>query len=726
MTEESLFHEALARPDPRDRAAFLDAVCAGRAELRTAVEALLAAHDRPGEFLSAPPALADADGPAPGPETEDHPGSTDPDTGPPAAPPTVSIDQPATAPPPADLPGRIGRYEVRAPLGRGGMGAVYLAHDPELDRPVALKVPQVTGPAAAERFLREARAAAALDHPNLCRVYDAGRADGVLYLAMAYVPGRTLAEVVRRDGPLPPERAAAVAAGIARGMAEAHIHGIVHRDLKPGNVLFDRKGEPVVTDFGLARRAGDDDTPRAGPAAAAELALRLTQTGALMGTPAYMPPEQARGEYGAVGPAADVYALGAILFELLTGRPPFKGDTVGQTLRMIETEPVPPMPGAPAALEAICRRALAKDPAARFPSMGAFADALAAFADARRRRRRRRGLLAAAAAALLLAAGTVIYVKTDNGTVEVRLSDPTADVRVSVDGNEITLAEGGRTTRLRVGAHELEVRGPDYETQTRLLKVTRGERTIVEVELRPKQDAGPVAKSPPAAGPSAPPPDRARLAALLTRGRQLLNEGRFAELGPVADEAVAIDPESPGALALRGNVRYARGDKAGARADADAALGLNPETAPALNLRATLSGEEGRTDEALALATIAARLAPNDPVPWSLRAVGYLEKKEYRQVVADATRAIECGYRMPDALMNRSAGYVHLGEYEKALADLDRVAERAPNVAVVFAQRSALYAKLGNAEKAAADWARSCGQNRSPLSSPPTDWRDAR
>jgi tetratricopeptide (TPR) repeat protein len=702
MNEESLFHEALARPTPRERAAFLDAACAGRPELRAAVEALLSAHDRPGEFLSAPPALVDAGGP----ETENYPVSTDPDTGPPAAPPTVSYDHLATTPPtPADLPGRIGRYEIRAPLGRGGMGTVYLAHDPELDRPVALKVPQVSGPAAVERFLREARAAAALDHPNLCRVYDAGRADGVLYLAMAYVPGRTLAEVVRRNGPLPPERAAAVAAGVARGMAEAHSHGIVHRDLKPGNVLFDRHGEPVVTDFGLARRAGDDDAPPATPDAAARPTHRLTQTGALMGTPAYMSPEQARGEHGAVGSAADVYALGAILFELLTGRPPFKGDSVGQTLRMIETEPVPPMPGAPAALEAVCLRALAKDPAARFPSMGAFADALAAFADARRRRRRRRALLAAAAAALLLAAGTVIYVKTDNGTVEVRLNDPTADVRVSVDGNEITLAEGGRTTRLRAGAHELEVRGPDYETQARLFKVTRGERTLVEVELRPKQDAGPVAKSPRSAGPSAPPPDRARLAALLARGRRLYDDGRFGEVGPLADEALGIDPESPGALALRGSVRFLRGDRAGARADAEAALRLNPETARGLIVRAVLAGVEGRSDEAIADATAAARLEPRHPVPWSLRARAYMDKKEFRQAAADAGRAIEFRFLGPDPLMNRAAAHVNLGEYARALADLDAAVAVLPHNPQVFAQRSAVHARLGNATKAAADWA---------------------
>ena len=432
-------------------------------------------------------------------ETQGHHRPTDPDTAPPAR-----AEEPPTAAhvPAPDLPDRIGRYEIRRLLGRGGMGAVYLAHDPELDRPVALKVPRLSGPDAEERFLREARAAAAVSHPNLCPVHDAGRADGVLYLAMAYVPGPTLTQGLRENGPLPPAQAAAVAVAIARGMAEAHRHGIIHRDLKPGNVLLDRRGEPVVTDFGLARRAGTRDAA-VDPATTAAHDPRLTQAGVLMGTPAYMPPEQARGEVEKVGPASDVYALGAILFELLTGRPPFQADTIPELVRKIESEPAPApsavRAGIPARLDAVVQRALAKDPADRFESMEAFADALAPFAAARRRRWV--GVaIAAAFAALAIAAGVVFYIQTDNGTVEVRLNDPSADVQVTIDGNEINLTENGRTTKLRVGPHALEVKGPGFETETRLFKVTRGEKTIMEVELKPKPGVvGPKIESP--AGP---------------------------------------------------------------------------------------------------------------------------------------------------------------------------------------------------------------------------------
>jgi hypothetical protein len=231
MNEESIFHEALARPTGGERARFLDEACVGRPELRAAVESLLQAHEEPGDFLvrSGPVLLAassDDDAVVPSAETMDLSGTTDPEHRP-QQPQSPEVPEP-------ELPKQIGRYQICQLLGRGGMGVVYLAHDPELDRSVALKVPRLLSVGAEDRFLREARVAAAVTHPNLCPVHDAGRADGILYLAMAYIPGSTLSSVLRTDGPLPAARSANLVAAIARGMAEAHRHGIVHRDLKPG------------------------------------------------------------------------------------------------------------------------------------------------------------------------------------------------------------------------------------------------------------------------------------------------------------------------------------------------------------------------------------------------------------------------------------------------------------------------------------------------------------
>jgi predicted Ser/Thr protein kinase len=280
------------------------------------------------------------------------------------------------------IPNPFGRYTVTRLLGRGGMGAVFLAHDPHLDRPVALKIPTFRGAltgAQKERFLREARSIAALRHPNLCPVFDAGEEQGILYLTMAYIDGHPLSALVER-GPVAPEKAVDLVRRVARAMHVAHTHGTVHRDLKPANILIDRADEPVVMDFGLARRAQWADDSRDDGSAAAAVAAELTQYGSVIGTPAYMPPEQARGDVAAIGPRSDVYSLGVILYELLTARRPFAAADTAELIRKIENDP-PPRPSEfypwlDRNLEAACLKALAKDPAGRFDSMAAFEQAL--------------------------------------------------------------------------------------------------------------------------------------------------------------------------------------------------------------------------------------------------------------------------------------------------------------------------------------------------------------
>ncbi|HKB04325.1 MAG TPA: serine/threonine-protein kinase [Gemmataceae bacterium] len=351
-----------------------------------------------------------------------------------------------TAPPAADtdsggLPNPFGRYQIARPLGQGGMGSVYLARDTELDRLVALKVPHF-GPddaAAVDRFTREARAAATIDHPNVCRVYDVGRIDGVPYISMAYVEGPTLADALR-DGPLPPRRAAEIARDVARALAEAHRRGVVHRDLKPANILLQRsevrgqKSEgdtatdlcplssdlcPVVTDFGLAWRGAPTDP-------------RQTAEGTVAGTPPYMSPEQVTGERA--GPAGDVYSLGAVLYEMLTGRPPFTGTRTDIFTQVLTTDPTPPSavrPEVDPRLDAVARKSLAKRPQDRFADMSAFADALdrwlAAPADGRRAAGWWTGL-AAAAALVILGVGVVVLVRRGGG--DGGQSPPTPPERV--------------------------------------------------------------------------------------------------------------------------------------------------------------------------------------------------------------------------------------------------------------------------------------------------------
>ena len=274
------------------------------------------------------------------------------------------------APPTAGLP-QIPGYEVQAVLGRGGMGIVYRAWHLRLHRPVALKMllaGACATPPERQRFLREAEAAAGLQHPHIVQVHDVGEHDGRAYFTMELVEGGSLAQKLAGT-PQPAGKAAALLATLAEAVHVAHQRGIVHRDLKPDNVLLTADGTPKISDFGLARRL--------------EGAAGLTLSGVPMGTPSYMAPEQAQGKPRAVGPGTDVYALGAILYELLTGRPPFRGETVTETLQqVIADEPVPPSrlnPKVPRDLETICLKCLHKEPERRYASARELADDLGRF-----------------------------------------------------------------------------------------------------------------------------------------------------------------------------------------------------------------------------------------------------------------------------------------------------------------------------------------------------------
>src|ERR1051325_11131325 len=235
-------------------------------------------------------------------------------------------------PPPGELP-QVPGYRVEGVLGSGGMGVVYRAWHLRLNRPVALKMLLFGAhaqPTERERFLREAEAVATLCHPNIVQVHNAGEVEGRPFFTMELVEGDDLAQKIQGT-PQPARQAADLVATLADAIHVAHQCGIVHRDLKPSNVLLTADGVPKVTDFGLARRLVGGDG-------------QLTLAGTPVGTPSYMAPEQARGDKGTLGPATDVYALGAILYELLSGRPPFRAESATATLQQVVTdEPVPPM-----------------------------------------------------------------------------------------------------------------------------------------------------------------------------------------------------------------------------------------------------------------------------------------------------------------------------------------------------------------------------------------------
>jgi predicted Ser/Thr protein kinase len=470
------------------------------------------------------------------------------------------------------LPERFGRYRILKRLGQGGMGTVYLAHDSQLDRSVAVKVPHFRpedGLRALERFPIEARAAAALNHRNICRVHDAGQIDGVPYLTMAYIEGRSLSDLLRAKQPFAPAEAAAVVRKLALALHEAHAQGVIHRDLKPSNILIDKHDEPVLMDFGLARKTG-----------AAE--ARLTHSGLIMGTPAYMSPEQANGDLAVMGPAADIYSLGVILYELLAGRPPFRGPAATVLGQIMSATPQPPSayrPDLDPALEAICLQAMAKNIADRYPSMAALADALTAYLQGGRQDQappsaavqtrnlgrqtriadagrpavpalffwRRRSVHVAAAAALLfaalgLAALTVIKINTAKGQLVIETEDPTIEVVVKKGGATIIDRTTKREIVLKPGEYEIELAEAKegLRLSTKRFTIERGGRQVVRAYLEKPEIA-------PLRPPKEAPESEHRAAAKLA-----LEQGAVLKVVPDEGEEIEVTrPEDLPAKAFR-------------------------------------------------------------------------------------------------------------------------------------------------------------------------------
>jgi hypothetical protein len=268
-------------------------------------------------------------------------------------------------------PQQIGRYRILERLGAGGMGAVYRAHDPQLDRVVAIKVPLFDVPLSQlaqriQRFEREARSAAQVWHPHVCPIYDVGEHDGQPYVVMAYVEGHPLSARLARGRFEDPTEAVTLTLQLLDALDAVHARGIVHRDLKPGNVMLDAAGRAILMDFGLARPEQQS-------------AEQLTSDGVVLGTPSYMAPEQAAGQAEQIGPWTDLYSLGVVLYQMLTGRLPFEGPPLTVLARIVHETPPPPRslrPDLDPGLEALLLRALARECTARYQNTGEFADAL--------------------------------------------------------------------------------------------------------------------------------------------------------------------------------------------------------------------------------------------------------------------------------------------------------------------------------------------------------------
>jgi serine/threonine-protein kinase len=435
--------------------------------------------------------------------------TTDVPTLPPSAPTGAAPDgwpaDPATVPPAEPTLPTASRgpeppgYEILGELGRGGMGVVYRARQVPLNRLVALKMilsGEHAGPEDLARFRTEAQAIARLQHPHIVQIHEVGEHDGRPFFSLEFCPGGSL-ERKLAGTPLPPAEAAALVETLARAMHAAHQHGVVHRDLKPANVLLAEDGTPKITDFGLAKKLDD---------------AGQTASGAIMGTPSYMAPEQAGGQTREVGPATDIYALGATLYELLTGRPPFKAATPLDTvLQVLHDEPVPPrqmQPKVPRDLETIGLKCLQKEPARRYGSAAELADDLRRFLDGRaitarpvgrverawrwcRRNPAVAGLAAAVVVALLCGTGAATYfaVQARAGERQALAEKERADEEAAAARRQENLAQEQRQraeTSYRLAREGLEECVRQVRSDPRL---QRGEledlrRTVLQAEVQ--------------------------------------------------------------------------------------------------------------------------------------------------------------------------------------------------------------------------------------------------
>ena len=612
---------------------------------------------------------------------------------------------------------RVAHYVLLGELGRGGMGVVYRAWDTKLARYVALKMvvdPLRAGAEHVERLRIEAMAAARLGHPAIVSIYDVGEHEGKPYVAMELIDGTSF-EADLRAGRLDAVQCAKVIRDIALGLEHAHRAGVVHRDVKPENIIIDRAGKPHLMDFGLAREQQSLE--------------RLTVPGSVLGTPAYMAPEQARGDTHAQGPHTDVYALGATLYRALTGKPVFDAPSLQAFLLKIQRDdPIPIrtiVPAVPRDLETIALRCLQKERARRYPSAQAVADELGRFLrhepivarpigslERATLWVRRNPLLGTAVlcvfAALLTTVLLAVFIVRQRLEDDRRLAALAAEQKKAEE--EARLAEGTREKNRREAIEKLhlaQAKRAARDVDGALADLNKAialdpldvaalaERYSIEVERKDQEgalfdldrlielDANDLA--------------RVRARAELHRVRNE-REKALADY----DRAIEIDPSDAASFRLRGEAHRLWGQVEAARADFGKAIELNPRFVAAYSSRALLEAGKNE-DSVLADYTKCIELDPKGANWLVQRALSHYRKKHYDEAIEDASAAIKIDARSGEAWARRALFYNLKGDTDLALADIDRAIELEPGRGAWRKYRADIRTKRGDVAGAIED-----------------------
>ena len=574
---------------------------------------------------------------------------------------------------------KIGPYEVLGTLGRGGMGVVTLVRTPE-GKEAALKLLKKADPETLARFEREKRLLASLgEEQGFVGFLDAGTAPEGAWLLMPFVPGGTLRR--RLDaGPLGVAETVALGTQLAQALGAAHARGIVHRDVKPENVLFTREGRPLIADLGLGKHF-DRDTP------GASQSVELSRSGVLKGTVGYMAPEQVE-DAGRAGPAADVYALGAVLYECLAGRPAFLGENALEVLSKVTSGILEPIgrPEVPPWLEGVVLRALARDPARRFAHGGGLAGALRgvpepkAGSEARSRSPRLLPVVACLGLGAALAS-IVAWARTVPGPAAMELVK-LAQERARASDWEGAIAHCTKAIEL----------APKLAPAWRERGQARLWRRELDVAIADETRA--IELDPGVAG------------AWEFRGRARGMKGDFD--GAMADltRAIELDPGNAPAWQQRGAARGFKGDVDGWIADETRAIELDSSLVDAWQQRGVARGLKGDFEGEAVDETRATTLAPTWAPAWASLASARYAVKDWDGVIADATRAIELDPKLAEAWQRRGTVRDFKGDWDGAIADETRAIELDPNSAAAWTERGLVRGRKRDTDGAIADFTR--------------------